>query len=133
MLSASSPASRSLKSITVAVAPKPPYDLTVHDATSAVYSTIPLIPDLRAETSERWTRSDAVHVYNLIVRVLEERKKDPELREASVRSTRGWWVNWVKVHGGCGVVVRRGGEKKDALEGAGDVRVYIQGLLRGAP
>lgn len=73
---------------------------------------------------------DAVHVYNLMLKILEEKMKDGCLKEESMRSTRGWWVNWVRFKGGNGVVIRRAGEKMDGSDSAGDARAYFEGLVK---
>lgn len=77
----------------------------------------------------------------LILGILNETMSDQAECERSARSTRGWWINWMRLKGGEeGVVVRRAGEKKADLvtgmmgagAGAGvDVRKYFEGLVRG--
>jgi hypothetical protein len=56
-------------------------------------------------------------------------------RERSVRSMKGWWINWMKLDGGRGegFVVRRAGEGKGEVEGAVsqmDVKRYLERLVR---
>lgn len=90
---------------------------------------------------------DAFHVHTLILGILGETMGDCAEQERSARSTKGWWINWMRLEGGEeGVVVRRAGEKKmdlaAGLAGAGgtgagagvggvDIRKYFEGLVRG--
>lgn len=81
-----------------------------------------------------WTRADALHVYSIILSMMLE-KGD---REKSIRSMRGWWVNWMKLEGGRGegFIIRRSGEsgkgQKGEVEGPArepDVKKYFEGVM----
>jgi len=98
-----------------------------------VYTNLPPIPDPGIENAG-WSRADALHVHTVILSMLQERGD----RGESVRSMRGWWVNWCKFDGGEGLVVRRAGEGGRAGSGDGgvevgagaavDVKRYFEGL-----
>jgi len=131
---------------------KPPYDILYNPKTRTIHCTLPPIPEPALEpvnpgAGAGWTRADAFHVHALILGILGETGGDISERERSVRSTKGWWVNWMRLDGGVeGIIVRRAGEKKvtDAAAGlvgasgtgagAGgiDIRSYFEGLVRGA-
>ncbi|KAH0613266.1 uncharacterized protein H6S33_009646 [Morchella sextelata] len=124
--------------------PKPPYDLLYNPTTLMIHSTVPPIPEPGPESSQQqhsgWTRAEAFHVHTLILGILGETMRDRAEQERSARSTRGWWINWMRLEGGEeGIVVRRAGEKKSDLAaglggggaGGGDIRRYFEGLVRG--
>jgi hypothetical protein len=109
-----------------------------------IHSTVPPIPEPGPESSQQqhsgWTRAEAFHVHTLILGILGETMRDRAEQERSARSTRGWWINWMRLEGGEeGIVVRRAGEKKSDLAaglggggaGGGDIRRYFEGLVRG--
>ncbi|KAI5857095.1 hypothetical protein BZA05DRAFT_428672 [Tricharina praecox] len=110
-------------------ATKAPYNLLLTQG--SVYTNLPPIPDPLHELPG-WSRADALHVHTVILSMLQERGD----RERSVRSVRGWWINWCKFEGGEGLVVRRAGEGKAAGAGgvdvgagaAVDVKRYFEGL-----
>ncbi|KAH8150511.1 uncharacterized protein LAJ45_05206 [Morchella importuna] len=126
---------------------KPPYDLLYNPTTLMIHSTVPPIPEPGPESSQQqsgWSRAEAFHVHTLILGILCETMRDRAEQERSARSTRGWWINWMRLDGGEeGIVVRRAGEKKSDLTGGGagggagagagggDIRRYFEGLVRG--
>lgn len=117
---------------------RPPYDLLYNPSTHMIHSTVPPIPESGSspDFQNTWTRVDAFHVHTLILGILSETMRDRAECERSARSTKGWWINWMRLEGGEeGVVVRRAGEKKaDLVAGAGagvDVRKYFESLVRG--
>ncbi|PWW78730.1 hypothetical protein C7212DRAFT_356132 [Tuber magnatum] len=131
---------------------KPPYDILYNPKTRTIHCTLPPIPEpalelANPEAGAGWTRADAFHVHALILRMLSETTGDRSERERSARSTKGWWVNWMRLDGGVeGIVVRRAGDKKVTDVAAGlvgasgtgagaggiDIRSYFEGLVRGA-
>jgi hypothetical protein len=106
---------------------KPPYDLLVSHNVSTLYTTLPPIPEPGLETPS-WTRTDALHLYTILLGMLQERN-DLGSKERTVRSARGWWVSWRKLDEGEGVLVRRAGEKKSGEVESRDVKQYFQGLM----
>lgn len=77
----------------------------------------------------------------MILGILSETMSDRAERERSARSTKGWWINWMRLEDGEErIVVRRAGERKADLMAGGagggtgsgvDVRKYFEGLVRG--
>ncbi|KAF8544076.1 hypothetical protein BDD12DRAFT_817892 [Trichophaea hybrida] len=123
-----SPAKQSLRTISSNPC-KPPFHLILLTSPSALYTTIPPIPEPGRDVPG-WSRADALHVYMVILGMLQERGD----RERSVRSMKGWWVNWMKLKGGRGegFVIRRAGEGKGEVEGVSqrDVKKYLEGLVK---
>ncbi|KAG0136567.1 hypothetical protein HOY82DRAFT_550301 [Tuber indicum] len=131
---------------------KPPYDILYNPKTRTIHCTLPPIPEPALEQANPgagagWTRADAFHVHALILGILSETAGDRLERERSARSTKGWWVNWMRLDGGVeGIAVRRAGENKATDAAAGlvgasgtragaggiDIRNYFEGLVRGA-
>ncbi|RPA91252.1 hypothetical protein L873DRAFT_1819732 [Choiromyces venosus 120613-1] len=131
---------------------KPPYDILYNPNTRTIHCTLPPIPEPALESVSSgagagWSRADAFHVHALILGILSETTGDRSERERSVRSTKGWWVNWMRLDSGVeGIVVRRAGERKVTDVAAGlvgasgtgagmggvDIRSYFEGLVRGA-
>jgi hypothetical protein len=94
-----------------------------------------------------WTRTDALHVYEIMLGVIIEcggiRKRGGcgseggGSRERSVKSTRGWWINWLRLEGGVeGFIVRRVGEKgmqvngENSGQGVLDAKKYFESLVK---
>lgn len=122
---------------------RPPYDIFYNPSMHTIHSTVPPIPEPGSNPDLQigWTRVDAFHVHTLILGILSETRSDRAERERSARSTKGWWINWMRLEGGEeGIVVRRAGENKvDLMTGAGagvgvgvDFRRYVEGLVTGA-
>jgi hypothetical protein len=127
---------------------KPPYDLLYNPITKEIHCTLPPIPEPVSEPSSAgavWTRADAFHAHSLILRILSETTNDRSEIERSARSTKGWWINWMRLDSGEeGIVIRRAGEKKGTDLAAGlvpsgtgsgtggiDIRNYFEGFIRG--
>lgn len=73
-----------------------------------------------------WTRADALHVYTVVLGMMADGGSG---REKSIRSVKGWWVNWMRLGGGRGegFVVRRSGD----VGKAGQVKGEVEGTARG--
>ncbi|EPS44012.1 hypothetical protein H072_1992 [Dactylellina haptotyla CBS 200.50] len=88
------------------------YDLIFDPATLTVHTSVPSIPEpvynnpLEPVTSSGLPRIEALHVHSQVIRVIEDtRWRDIPLgspsgeRERTNRTTRGWWVAWMRLEG----------------------------------
>ncbi|KAK6517327.1 hypothetical protein TWF281_003984 [Arthrobotrys megalospora] len=88
------------------------FDLIFDPATLTVHTSLPSIPEpvfntpLDITTNGGLPRIEALHVHSQILRVIEDtRWKDIPLgaptgeRERTNRTTRGWWIAWMRLEG----------------------------------
>ncbi|KAI5778199.1 hypothetical protein EDC01DRAFT_363061 [Geopyxis carbonaria] len=110
---------------------RPPYHIVLNTSNHCFYSTFPPIPEL-GNDSLGWTRTDALHVYTITLGILVEKRTDQSNKERSIRSARGWWVNWRRFGGFEGIVVRRAGESTGEVEGTDviETQKYFEELIK---
>ncbi|KAK5110108.1 hypothetical protein LTR62_006242 [Meristemomyces frigidus] len=93
------------KSASVVAGKRPVYDLVYDPQLLTVRTTIPNIPDPGTPAAEGlatgdfttsdWTRMDAINVHSQILSTLQRTR--PNELERTSRTTRGWWVVWMRV------------------------------------
>ncbi|KAL8873776.1 MAG: hypothetical protein Q9174_000815 [Haloplaca sp. 1 TL-2023] len=67
-----------------------PYNLTVH-------TTIPNIPEPGFAPSSSWTRVEALSVHSQLLNVFDSTRRRPLELERTCKSSRGWWVVWMRL------------------------------------
>lgn len=92
--------------------PKPIYDLIFDPALLTVHTSIPNIPepgtpaaegitankkDPRIPHAPDWTRIEALNVHSQILNTLVSTKRSPHEYERTSKTSRGWWVVWMKL------------------------------------
>lgn len=97
---------------TKAVESKPIYDLIYDPALLTVHTTIPNIPDPGTPAAEgivsskkeagflqsqEWTRVEALNVHSQILNSLASTQRSHSEYERTSKTSRGWWVVWMKL------------------------------------
>ncbi|KAF7186688.1 Vacuolar fusion protein CCZ1-like [Pseudocercospora fuligena] len=92
--------------------PSPIYDLIYDPALLTVHTSIPNIPDPGTPAAEgiisgkkdtglpgwpAWTRIEALNVHSQILNTLASTRRNPHEYERTSKTSRGWWVVWMKL------------------------------------
>lgn len=48
-------------------------------------------------TPRQWTRLEALNVHSQILATITDSRTSTVARESSVKSHRGWWINWMRI------------------------------------
>ena len=141
---------------------QPIFDLVYDPLNDTIHTTIPSIPELgdtatRRDEIRSWSRLDALNVHSQIVSMFVATRTHVSELERTAKTSRGWWVVWIRLPSGKGsasreaFLVRKARDYVDATarqssfafgndgwgssagklaEGIGiDTRRYVEGLL----
>jgi hypothetical protein len=99
------------------------YDLVYDHGNLTVRSSIPTIPDPAvsassleyatmslSDRSPLWSRVEALNVHSQILCTYTDTRSRPMELERTCKTSRGWWLVWVRIHDGVGAA---GGDSND--------------------
>ncbi|KAG2418465.1 hypothetical protein HFD88_001566 [Aspergillus terreus] len=88
----------------VAPQTQPVYDLVYDPSNLTIRSSIPNIPDLGPEplgnhgsSSPPWSRVESLNIHHRILSTFVETRSRPLELERTCKTSRGWWVVWVRM------------------------------------
>ncbi|TPX19964.1 hypothetical protein DIZ76_017759 [Coccidioides immitis] len=73
------------------------YDVVSDPSNHTVRASLPNIPEPGASTSGSWTRLDALNVHTQIINTLIETRYRSSETERTCKTSRGWWVLWMRL------------------------------------
>ncbi|KAL4896461.1 hypothetical protein BDV59DRAFT_107093 [Aspergillus ambiguus] len=103
------------------------YDIVYDPSNLTVRSSIPNIPDLGSEplghndsSSLPWTRVESLNIHHRLLSTFIETRSRPLELERTCKTSRGWWIVWVRI-ANIDIEDQKGGGVVNAV-GTGDLR-----------